>query len=94
MVRHRLKGDDAPMIYFFSTCTETIRTLPALQHDEMRPEDVDTDGEDHAGDALRYFCMSRPAPGSMGGAKAPAKPWTMGWVKSQMSSQPRGVLAR
>jgi len=60
LVRHRLKGDDAPMIYFFSTCTETIRTLPALQHDEMRPEDVDTDGEDHAGDSVRYACSSRP----------------------------------
>lgn len=61
LVRHRLKGDgDAPMIYFFSTCTETIRTLPALQHDEMRPEDVDTDGEDHAGDSVRYACSARP----------------------------------
>jgi len=48
------------MIYFFSTCTHTIRTLPALQHDEARPEDVDTDGEDHAADETRYACMSRP----------------------------------
>jgi len=49
LVRHRLKGDDGvPMIYFFSTCTEVIRTLPALQHDDTKPEDCDTDGEDHA----------------------------------------------
>ncbi|NBQ33281.1 MAG: terminase, partial [Proteobacteria bacterium] len=25
-----------------------------------RPEDVDTDGEDHAADEWRYACMSRP----------------------------------
>jgi len=34
----------------FSTCKDFIRTVPALQHDQARPEDVDTDGEDHAGD--------------------------------------------
>lgn len=60
-VRQRLVGeDDRPMLYVFSTCTHLIRTLPALQHDPDRPEDVDTDGEDHAPDALRYGCMARP----------------------------------
>lgn len=61
MVRARLLGeDDRPMLYIFSTCTNLIRTLPALQHDDRRIEDVDTDGEDHAADALRYGVMSRP----------------------------------
>lgn len=46
----------------FSTCTELIRTLPELQHDKRNPEDVDTDGEDHAADELRYAVMSRPKP--------------------------------
>lgn len=60
-VRSRLVGeDDRPMVYFFDTCVHIIRTLPVLQHDETKPEDVDTDGEDHAPDALRYACMSRP----------------------------------
>lgn len=59
-VRARLKGDDRPMIYFFSTCVDTIRTLPVLQHDPARAEDVDTDSEDHAADETRYACMSRP----------------------------------
>lgn len=59
-LRQRLKGDDRPMIYFFSTCTHTIRTLPALQHDPVKAEDVDSDGEDHAPDETRYACMSRP----------------------------------
>lgn len=49
-----------PMLYIFSTCTHLIRTLPALQHDAHRPEDVDTEGEDHPPDTLRYVCMSRP----------------------------------
>jgi len=60
-VRQRLQGhDEIPMVQMFSTVTNLIRTLPALQHDEVKPEDVDTDGEDHAADALRYGLMSRP----------------------------------
>jgi hypothetical protein len=60
-LRARLKGDEGgPQIVFFSTCQHTIRTLPALQHDEAKAEDVDTEGEDHAGDETRYACMSRP----------------------------------
>ena len=63
LLRQRLKGEgpnDPPMIVFFSTCTDTIRTLPALQHDADRPEDVDSDAEDHAADEVRYMCASRP----------------------------------
>jgi hypothetical protein len=61
LVRQRLRGeDDQPMLYIFSTCTNLIRTLPALQHDAARPEDVDSRGEDHAADTLRYACASRP----------------------------------
>jgi hypothetical protein len=61
-MRRRLQGDGdgRPMLYVFSTCNDFIRTVPALQHDPDRPEDVDTDGEDHAGDEGRYACMSRP----------------------------------
>jgi hypothetical protein len=62
LLRSRLEGeeDGVPMLFFFRTCTDTIRTLPALQHDQHRPEDVDTDGEDHAGDETRYACAARP----------------------------------
>lgn len=62
MMRQRLIGEDMdrPMIVCFSTCIDSIRTIPALQHDKDRIEDVDTDGEDHAGDDWRYACMSRP----------------------------------
>jgi hypothetical protein len=60
-VRARLIGEDSrPMVYFFSTCRDLIRTLPALQHDPDRLEDVDTHMEDHACDELRYACLSRP----------------------------------
>jgi hypothetical protein len=52
--------DNTPMLYVFSTCTAFIRTVPVLQHDPARPEDVDTSGDDHVGDDTRYACSSRP----------------------------------
>lgn len=51
----------APSLFVFNTCPNLIRTLPMLVHDDVDPEDCDTDGEDHAPDALRYLLMSRPS---------------------------------
>ena len=48
------------MMYVFATCVDLIRTLPALEHDEHRPEEVSTEGDDHLYDSLRYGVMSRP----------------------------------
>lgn len=60
-MRGRLHGtDEGPMIVTFDTCTDSIRTIPVLQHDPDRPEDLDTESEDHAADEWRYACMSRP----------------------------------
>jgi hypothetical protein len=60
-MRDRMKGEDGrPMLYTFDTCRDSIRTIPALQHDEKKPEDIDTESEDHAADEWRYACMSRP----------------------------------
>ena len=56
-------GDGRPMLYFFSNCIHAIRTIPTLQHDQNRAEDVDTNMEDHAYDDCRYACMSRPYTG-------------------------------
>ncbi len=57
IMRQRMRGK---MLYFFHTCVDSIRTIPVLQHDQIRPEDLDTDGEDHAADTTRYACMARP----------------------------------
>jgi hypothetical protein len=62
LMRSRLVGDTdgRAMVVTFITCRDSIRTIPMLQHDEHRPEDLDTDGEDHAADEWRYACASRP----------------------------------
>jgi hypothetical protein len=43
-LRARLNGngDGPPLLYVFDTCIALIRTLPALQHDPQKAEDVNT----------------------------------------------------
>ena len=53
------KDTNQPRLKIFSNCMNLIRTLPMLPIDKNNPEDVDTDAEDHAYDALRYGVMSR-----------------------------------
>lgn len=77
-MRGRMIGDSDgnPMIVCFSTCVDSIRTIPALQHDQTKPEDLDTDAEDHAADEWRYACMSRPWTGA---EKPPERPRRDRW---------------
>ena len=56
-----------PTLFIHARCKRLVETLPALQHDPNRPEDVlkvDADedgiGGDDAADALRYMVASRP----------------------------------
>lgn len=61
-VHYRMAFDERgyAMMYIFSNCKAFIRTCPLLMYDEHKPEDLDTEGEDHCLDDVRYFCMSRP----------------------------------
>ncbi len=60
-MRARIAGDgEKPTLFVFDTCRDFIRTVPVLQHDPMRHEDLDTTAEDHIADETRYACLSRP----------------------------------
>lgn len=63
-VHYRLAFDESgrPGMYIFKNCADTLRTLPLLRYDRYKPEDLDTTGEDHAADEIRYLCMARPMP--------------------------------
>ena len=51
-------GPALPRLRIFDTCANLIRTLPALRHDERKPEDAAVTPHEltHAPDALRGFC--------------------------------------
>ena len=61
-VHYRLAFDEngVPMMYVFENCKAFIRTMPQMMYSETRPEDLDTELEDHVADEVRYMCMSRP----------------------------------
>lgn len=57
-------GGKTAGVVFFNVCTNAIRTIPELIHDEKNVEDVNSDGEDHAGDGTRYGLVSIKMPKS------------------------------
>ena len=61
-IHERLRFDEngRPKFQVFSTCKEFLRTFPTLPYSEKKPEDVDSDAEDHIYDELRYVCMAHP----------------------------------
>lgn len=83
-MRARIRGDDdGPMLFAFRTCRDWWRTVPVLQHDPDKAEDLDTEAEDHAADETRYACMSRPY------VKAPPKVHRM---KAELMGNPDGSI--
>ena len=61
-IHERLKFDEYgyAKLYIFDNCKDSIRVIPLMMYDDHKPEDLDTDLEDHILDSIRYFCMSRP----------------------------------
>jgi hypothetical protein len=53
-------GKAMTKLQIWENCVNTIKTIPKLIYDDRNPEDLNSDGEDHAADALRYGLMSRP----------------------------------
>lgn len=68
-------ADGFPMLYVFRTCKHFIRTVPALVYDEKDVEDIDTEGEDHIYDMLRYVCMANPIAPPVR-VQTPVRPWS------------------
>ncbi len=60
-------GEGVPMMYVFENCVNFIRTIPALVYDSVNVEDIDSSGEDHIYDCVRYVLMENlinPSPAS------------------------------
>lgn len=63
-VMRRLLSDagkfDVPGLYVSRGCEYFWSTVPYLGRDQKRVEDVDSQGPDHAADAVRYGCLYKP----------------------------------
>lgn len=84
-VHYRLRFDEDgyPMMYVFDCCKAFIRTIPLLIYDEHIPEDVDTDGEDHVADEVRYMAMLNPIapPEAQKPKEVPYDPLEIDWKR-------------
>lgn len=49
---------ERPGFFVFSNCVHTIRTIPNLQNDDKNTEDIDSSGEDHIWDVIRYRLLA------------------------------------
>ena len=62
-IMRRLLADagkpDVPGLYISRACEYFWATVPYLARDQKRVEDVDSNGPDHAADAVRYGCLRR-----------------------------------
>ena len=64
--RHEQTGEEITdsRMKITKNCLNLIRTIPQLQHDDKKPNDVANEPHEltHAPDALRYFCSMRMLP--------------------------------
>jgi hypothetical protein len=59
LIRQRLSESkkhpmEKPGLFVFEHCRQFLRTVPTLPRDEKKPDDIDTDAEDHIADEVRY----------------------------------------
>ena len=69
--RLRFNNEGRPLFQVFNTCKNFLRTFPTLPYSTKKPEDIDTDAEDHDYDQFRYVCMDHPVAAK---TKAPMPP--------------------
>lgn len=48
---------ESPGMWIFDRCVNWLRTVPSLQRSTKKPDDIDTEAEDHAADETRYAVM-------------------------------------
>lgn len=52
-------NNDGPGFYIFGNCVHSLRTIPTASRDLDNPDDMDTHGEDHICDSVRYRLYKR-----------------------------------
>ena len=82
-----------PWLTVHPRCAYLIRTLPSMIQSKNDPEDLDTETDDHACDALRYLLMGGLRPSAPRVQPAPMVPYSMAWFRARFADRPQGVLA-
>ena len=81
---------EPPILTIDEACPYLVRAIPALRSSATNAVDVDTTGDDHGGDSLRYGAASRPMPAGWGRRAVPPTQGSAGALLEEM----RGHLGR
>lgn len=81
-----------PWLTVHPRCKYLTRTLPLMVQAKNNPEDMDSDGDDHACDALRYLLMGGLRPSTGRRESVQAEVFSGRWFRTRFR-QDRGVLA-
>ena len=57
-IRDKLLPREYPGMFAFNICKQFIEQIPVLPRDEVKPDDVDSESEDHIADEARYKLLS------------------------------------
>lgn len=76
-----------PLLTIDETCRYLRRTIPAQQSDKVNADDVNTKGDDHGVDMLRYLVMSRPMPTRLRRDEKPLHPMLEDALRGSMSQR-------
>tara|TARA_Y100001938_G_scaffold111836_1_gene153129 strand:+ start:2409 stop:3791 length:1383 start_codon:yes stop_codon:yes gene_type:complete len=77
------EGKEPDMYIIKGTCPNLARTMPLALRCNRNPEDIDTDGEDHALDACRYLIMHLKSPDTI----KPIKPQLQQDIEKLMAGE-------
>jgi len=89
---YRKHPDDAgAWLIYNPDCDYAIRTIPSLIHSTVDPEDLNTDGEDHAADADRYGVMARPSPSVIVRQRSIVLPDSIRGMLRSLDQRPRQI---
>lgn len=77
------KNRMGPALFIFDTCKHAIRLLPAMIPDENNPEDINSDGEAHIWDSVRYGLSSRRTLSHRRKEMSKTKPGSFNWLLDQ-----------
>lgn len=80
----------SPLLTIDESCRYLRRSIPAQQSDKTDADDVNTKGDDHGVDMLRYLVMSRPMPTTFVKEEKRLNPMLEEAIASSASQRPLG----
>jgi len=81
-----------PWLSIHPRCKYLIRTLPLMVQDPHDAEDLDSDSDDHACDAVRYLLMGGLRPSRPQSVTTAPVPYSLRWYRQKFATASEGVL--